>query len=320
MVQLVLLIALFITLSGIMAITEAAVLSVSRAEVEVLVDQKRRGAVALRRLKNRVTRAVVIIVVVTNTINVLGPVLVGTYAVELYGRTVIGVVTAILTLGTIVFSEIIPKSLGTHYAPQISSVVAGPLLWLSVALYPLVWVFERLTGALKRGERRIGTEEQIRSLVRLGHSAGYIETDETQLVHRAFQLNDRRAAQIMTPLNRAVCVSSTMSVRDAAQVVKESSYSRYPVVDQSSSVVGIIISHHLLQALTQERYEMLVTEIMQVPLVVDSEMRADDLLALFRNRRFHLAIVLRSDVPVGIVTLEDVLEELVGEIADEKGI
>ena len=318
MIQLIVLTLGFVILSGLMAITEAAVLSVTRAEVEVMVRNGARGAKALRRIKDRITQAVVIMVVFTNTVNVLGPVLVGTRAVELYGNAVIGVVTAILTLGTIVLSEIVPKSLGTHYAPRISLLVATPLRYLIIAAYPVVWLFERLTNAMKVGERRIGTEDQIRSLVRLGHSAGYIETDETQLVHRAFQLNDRQAVQIMTPKERVVSVGSKMTVRQAAEIVCESPYSRYPVVDAAGEVIGVVISHDLLQALTDERDAVDITEMIRSPLVVDFATRADDLLSLFRARHFHLAVVERQGIAIGIVTLEDVLEELVGEISDEK--
>jgi len=196
--------------------------------------------------------------------------------------------------------------------------VAFPLKYLIFAFYPIVWLFERLTNAMKTGERRVGTEAQIRSLVRLGHSAGYIETDETLLVHRAFGLNDRSAMEIMTPMENVISVGAESTVRQAAEVVCRSTYSRYPVMDTSGRVVGVIISHDLLQALSQERGDGVITNVIRSPLVVDAGMKADDLLSLFRARRFHLAVVNRRGSAIGIVTLEDVLEELVGEIVDEK--
>ena len=318
MLPLTLLITSFVLLSGLMAITEAAVLSVSHAEVEVMVHAGRSGAQALRRIKNDITRAVVVLVVLTNTINVLGPVLVGARAVEVYGSTAIGVVTAVMTLGTIIFSEIIPKSLGTHYAPRISLIVGRPVLWLIIVLYPVVRIFEALTNLMKRGERRVGTEDQVRSLVRLGHSAGYIETDESQLVHRVFQLNDRKAEEIMTPVDRMVSIPSGTTISGAAGTVRDQPYSRYPVVDSAGRVLGIVISHDLLRALTEPGAPESVDAIMRPPLVVRPGIAADKLLELFQQRKFHLAIVERDEKPVGLVTLEDALEELVGEIADEK--
>lgn len=317
MVQLIILILAFVLLSGLMALTEAAVLSVTHAEVEVMVQGGERGATSLQKIKKRITDAVVIIVVFTNVVNVLGPVLVGTRAVEIYGSTAIGVVTAVLTLGTIVFSEIIPKSLGTHYAPRISRLVAPPLRLLIIVFYPVVWLFEKLTSAMKSGERRVGTEDQIRSLAKLGHNAGYIETDETQLVHRVFELNDRLAGAIMTPLESVVTVGEGMTVREAALVMREAAFTRYPVVDADGRVVGVVISHELLQELIAGRDNESISGLIRDPLTVPASAKADDLLALFRAEHFHMAIVERRGSAVGIVTLEDVLEELVGEIEDE---
>mgnify|MGYP002624551356 FL=1 len=174
MIELILYIVIFIALSGLMAMIDAAVLSVSRAEVEEMVQKQLWGAAALQGIAQRITRAVVVIVLVTNSINVLGPILAGNKAIELYGSTVIGVITAILTLGTIVFSEIIPKSLGTHYAPLIARMAAPTIRALTIALYPLVVALEWTSNLLKSGERPVGTEPQIRSLVNLGSRAGHI--------------------------------------------------------------------------------------------------------------------------------------------------
>ncbi len=313
MIQLIVLISSFVLLSGVMAVTEAAVLSVTHAEVEVMVHAGRAGAKALRRIKGRITQAVVVIVVLTNTINVLGPVLVGARAVEIYGSTAIGVVTAIMTFGTIVFSEIIPKSLGTHYAPRISLVVARPVLWLTIGLYPVVIALEKLTSLLKRGERRVGTEEQVRSLVRLGHSAGYIETDERQLVYRVFEMNDRKAEEIMTPWSQVVSILAGTPIRDAINIVRSASYSRYPVVDGAGTVAGLVTSRDLLRAVTAtadpEEFEARTVDgLMRPPLVVRPGIAADNLIELFQQKKVHLAVVARDDGPVGVVTLEDVLE------------
>ena len=131
MIIIALYIIIFLALSGLLAMVDAAVLSVSHAEVEELVHHRRPGSKALKTVKANITQAVVVIVMVTNTINVLGPILVGQKAVEIYDNKAIGIITAILTFGTIIFSEIIPKSLGTHYAPVISLISAPAVLWLS---------------------------------------------------------------------------------------------------------------------------------------------------------------------------------------------
>ncbi|MCC9605833.1 hemolysin family protein [Blastopirellula sp. JC732] len=309
----------FIFLSGVAALVDAAVLSVSRSEVEEMVMKKLPGAVALQGVKNRITRAVVVVVIVTNTINILGPILAGNKAIELYGETVIGVVTAILTFGTIIFSEIIPKSLGTHYAPLISRISAPPILALIYVMYPIVLPLDWLSRQLQQGERPVGTEAQIRSLAALGRTAGHIDSDEVRLVHRAFLLNDKSAADIMTPLKDVAAVRQEATVREAAKQVLEHTHSRYPVFGNSvNDVIGMVISHDILGELTEGQDQAPIERLVRPALVINAEMHCDDLLKEFRAQRIHLAIVQQAKKTVGLVTLEDVLEELVGEIGDEK--
>lgn len=309
----------FIFLSGLLAMVDAAILSVTNAEIGELVMNKKWGAVALRNIKTRITRAVVVVVIVTNTINVLGPILVGQKAVSIYGSTAIGVVTALLTFGTIIFSEIIPKSLGTHYAPHVSRAAAPVILLLIFALYPVVLLLDWIASLFRTGSRKIGTEHQIRSLVTIGSKAGLIERDERQLIQRAFVLNDRTATDIMTPLEKIAWVSDKATIREAAERVFREEFSRYPVFGETpDEVQGFVLSRDILQGLSEGRDKEPITSIMRQPLLISAHRRSDDLLVLFRDRRIHLGIVRRERKTLGLVTLEDVLEELVGEIEDEK--
>jgi CBS domain containing-hemolysin-like protein len=319
MLELVLYIFAFIVLSGLMAAIEAAVLSISRGEVKELRLQGAWGADALRAITERITQAVIVLVIFTNTINVLGPILAGRKALQLYGDFAIAVITAVLTLGTIVFSEIIPKSLGTHYAPLISRLAAPVIRLLIIALYPLVISLEWFSNQLKSGERRIGTEVQIRSLATIGRRAGYIESDEGQLVRRAFLLNDRSARDIMTPWQDMVSLEETDTIREAATRVFCHAYSRYPVFGKSiNDVTGLVMSRDILEALTEGRGQEPVSTIRLSGFTVPAEMRSDELLVRFRDEHIHLAVVRDQQQTVGLVTLEDVLEELVGDIQDEK--
>jgi CBS domain containing-hemolysin-like protein len=309
----------FVFLSGLVAMVDAAILSVTNAEIGELVIQKRWGAVALQGLKQRITRAVIVVVIVTNTINVLGPILVGQKAISIYGNTAIGIVTALLTFGTIVFSEIIPKSLGSHYAPQISRVAAPAIALLIVLLYPIVLLLDWIAGLFRTGSRKIGTEHQIQSLVSLGRDAGLIEKDEGQLIQRAFILNDRTARDVMTPLERVAWLPDTATIREAAERVVHEEFSRYPVFGESpDQVQGFVLSRDILQGISEGRDQQSVQTLLRKPLMVSARRRSDDLLVIFRNSRIHLGIVRENRKTLGVVTLEDVLEELVGEIEDEK--
>ena len=318
MLLLIIATAIFLALSGIMAAVDAAVLSVTRPEIEVLVQNRKTGANKLRTIKHEFARTVVVIVIATNTINVLGPVLVSQLASESYGHRGIAVITVVLTLGTIAFSEIIPKAIGSHYAPLIARFSAPAIVVGRLVLYPLVVVFEWLSKLFTRGTRRIGTEEQIRSLVRIGRSAGYIESDEGELIHRAFVLNDKTAGEIMTPIEQVKPVGHAFTVQQAAAEVCRSEYSRYPVFGNSpDDVRGIVLSREILKALASEPHGNL-NSLIRPAVVVEASRHSDELLQLFRDRHVHLAIVQDTAKTVGVVTLEDVLEQLVGDIEDEK--
>ena len=314
-------IIVFVALSGVLAMVDAALLSVSRVEIEEMIMHKRWGARSLKAIKRRITRAIVIVVIVTNTINVLGPILVGQKAIDIYGKGVIGVITVLLVLGTIVFSEIVPKSLGTHYSPIVGRVSAPIILAVIYMLYPLVILLDSLSKLLMRGERRLGTENQIRSLVLIGRRRGHIEQDESRMIHRAFFLNDRTAKDLMTPAARVVAVQESASIREAADQVICHEFSRYPVFGRSpDDVRGIVLSRDILERVTENRGADPVTTIMRESLIVDASDRSDHLLVLFRDKHVHLAIVQETGKTLGVVTLEDVLEELVGEIRDEKDV
>ncbi len=190
---------------------------------------------------------------------------------------------------------------------------------LIYALYPLVVGLAWFSNLFKTGQRTLGTEAQIRSLVTLGRKAGHIEKDEGQLIQRAFILNDRTARDVMTPIAKVVAVSQNATIRQAATHVLRHAYSRYPVFGQSiDQIQGLVMSRDILEALTDGRDDEPVSSYCRQVLQVPANMRSDQLLVHFRDAHIHLAVVQDGGKTVGLVTLEDVLEELVGEIEDEK--
>lgn len=320
MIPLAVSVVIFLVLSGLLAAVDAAVLSVTRPEIEELVQQQRWGAKRLHAVKMHLRDAVVVIVIATNTVNVLGPILVSYHAFGLFDARGVAIVTIVLTLGTIVFSEIIPKAIGNHFAPSVARLASPAILIGQQFLFPLValaWLTEWLTP----GTRPIGTEPQIRSLVRIGHQAGHIQSDEERLIHRAFVLNDRRARDIMTPVASVKAIAASSSITQAAAAIDRSEYSRYPVFGATiDDVQGILLSRDLLRTVLRGKVNQGLLSLTRPPLIVDANDRSDELLALFRDQHLHLAVVQSEGHTLGIVTLEDVLEELVGEIDDEKDV
>jgi CBS domain containing-hemolysin-like protein len=217
-----------------------------------------------------------------------------------------------------VFSEIIPKSLGVHYAPAISRFAAPFIRFFTYALFPLVVFLEWLSKLMQRGQRHVGTEDQISALVKLGGSAGLIEKDEIQLINRVFTLNDSTAEQIMTPLKQICSLPSDMTVWEAAEIVVARRFSRFPVLGAGSGeIVGYVLARDILEAAYRGETDRRVCEVSAGIPEVELSDTSDDLLPLFRELKLHMAVVRKAGRTIGIVTLEDVLEELVGEIWDE---
>lgn len=321
MLELATVIFLILLFSGFFSGSEAALVSITDAEVHSMIQKKRIGAAILNRVNKQLNRSVITIVVWNNVVNIVGSITVGQIVIKMYGDAVLAVITTGLTFGIIIFSEIIPKAIGIHYAERIALATAPFILLLTTIMLPIIVALEWITNIFKKGERKVGTEEQIRSLVTIGRSKGHIESDEGQLIHRAFILNDKTAEDIMTPLKDIIGVNAEDTIATAWEKIDHEAHTRFPVFGTSiNEVKGLIIRQDVLLALYEKRESDSITSIMRDALVLSSDVASDVLISTFRDEHKHLAVVQDDNHTVGIVSLEDVLEELVGEIEDETDV
>lgn len=319
MAELIIVVVGILILSGFFSGAEAALVSLTEPEVHSLHERKVLGSSFLERVHRQLNRSVITIVVWNNIINIVGSIMVGQIVIKLYGDAILAVITTGLTFGIIIFSEIIPKAIGIHYAERIGIICAPLILIMTTVMLPIIIALEKLTNLFKHGERKVGTEAQIRSLVTIGRRQGHIESDEGQLIHRAFILNDKKAYDIMTPLKDIIALQSDITVNDAWEKIKEDVHTRYPLFGSSiHELEGIVLRQDVLEALYEEQDDEAITTLTREGLVVPETMPSDELIGVFRDKSIHLAVVQDEDGhTVGLVTLEDVLEELVGEIEDE---
>lgn len=318
MLELLLVVGFVLLSSGFFSCSEAALLSITHPDVDALIMQKKWGSYLLSKVHKHVDRSIIAIVIMNNIANIVGSILVGQIVINTYGSAALAVASTGLTFGVIVFAEIIPKSLGVHYNESVALRSAPIIYVLTLVLYPIILLLEWLTNHFKQGERKIGTEAQIRSLVTMGRKAGHIETDEGQLIHRAFILNDKQARDSMTDLKDIIGVQHDMNIEEALEKVQTSGYSRFPVFgDSIHEIEGIVLKNDMLQSIIEGKGGTIVAELKREPLIVDAETSADELMMIFRTEKTHLAVVQEDDHTVGIISLEDVLEELVGDIEDE---
>jgi CBS domain containing-hemolysin-like protein len=245
---------------------------------------------------------------------------VGAIAAGVLGDQWLAVFSGILTFLVIIFSEIIPKTLGERYSERIALIVARPVSTLAWLFTPLVWAIERLTAPITKGKRLPTTNEaEIQLLAKIGQQEGIIESDESEMIQRVFRLNDATAGSLMTPRVNITYLHGDATLDEAKEDILGSQHTRIIVINESiDDVLGIALKDELLAAMIAGKFDQPVADFTREARVVPESVRADKLLEVFRQTRQHLAVVIDEFGGVaGVVTLEDVLEVLTGEIVDE---
>jgi CBS domain containing-hemolysin-like protein len=320
--MLVLVIAIGIVLlsSAICSGSEAALFSVRLVKVRRLAQSKRPEALALLSIRERMNRPIATIVILNNIANIVGTIVVGFIAREILGSQWLGLVSGILTFLVILFSEIIPKTLGDRYSDQIALVIARPVAGLTRILTPLIWCIEKITNPLTAGGNSFTTDEaEIQLLAKMGQEAGTIEDDEFEMIRKIFNLNDMMAADLMTPRVVMTYLKGDLTLAEAKEDVLTSPHSRIIVIGETlDEVTGVVLKTDLLAGIIQAKLNQPISHFAYKVHFVLGPKRANQLLSIFQQTRQHLAVVVDEYGGVsGVVTLEDVLEVLTGQLVDE---
>jgi CBS domain containing-hemolysin-like protein len=320
MIELLITVLIVIVGSALCSGSEAALFSVSEIKIRQLAEAGQLRARTLLHIKERMSRPISTIVILNNIFNIVGSILVGAIAARELGSQWVGVFSGVLTLGVIIGSEIIPKNLGERYAEPISLAVAGPVMLLTKVMFPLVWLIERIVSPITKGAPRMTTNEaEIALLAQIGHQEGTIERDEAALIQRVFRLNDTTAGMLMTPRVSLTYLRGDQTLAEARERIIGSPHTRMLVIgDSIDDVLGIARKGVLLVAIVEGNTGKLISELAQPAQFVPEMVRADKLLQTFRETHEHLAVVVDEFGGVaGVITLEDVVEVLTGEIVDE---
>ncbi len=334
-----LVVLILILLEAVFVAAEIALVTMRRTRAEQLIDEGQRGARTVRRLIEDPTRFLAVVQIGVTFVGFLAsayaavnladrlasafadvPVL-KDYAV---GVAVI-VVTSLLAAFTIVFGELVPKSLALAHPDRTALTLAGPVDLLGRILAPIVslltWTTRKVAGALG-GESVIGraqiTAEELRLIVERGGEQGVLEAEEEQMISAVIELGDRRVHEIMVPRTEMTALPLTAAMDEVIDTFIAEGHSRIPVYRKSvDEVVGVLYAKDLLPFLKGGQKPDL-RKLLRTPLYVPESMSVDDLLHKIQGRKVHLAIVLDEyGGTAGMVTIEDLLEEIVGEIQDE---
>ncbi|MEL6494669.1 MAG: hemolysin family protein [Cyanobacteria bacterium J06623_7] len=300
--------------------TETALLSISPIKVRQLAQSKKPAALALAGIRLHINRPIATIVILNNIFNIVGSIMIGSLTSKVLDDAWLGVVSGVLTFLIIIFGEIVPKTLCQLYAEPVCLFVAIPIKFLTIALTPLVWLVENVTSPFVQGRNLPTTNEaEIKFLTNIGFQEGVIEDDEAEMIQRVFQLNDLNAADLMSPRIIVTYLKGDRTLTECQPEIIKSQHTRILVIDETiDDVTGLVLKDELLTAMIEGNGERQINTLQRPVHFVPETNRADKLLKVFQENREHLAVVLDEyGGMAGVVTLEDVLEVLTGEIVDE---
>jgi len=337
----ILLISIFILVNAFFAASEIAVVTLRKTRIKQLMDEGRKNAVLLHKLRKEPDRFLATIQIGVTMAGVLAAAIGGAAAVEIIKpalKTIpipfisvwseaisIGIVAAIITYFSVVFGELIPKSIALSKPETIGLLVAPMIHRFSKLANVLVYLLTVSTNTLLKpfgkkafSERGYITEEEIKLLIEEGRERGIFEAEEKKLIHSVFEFTDISVKEVMIPAPEMVTIGTTMPVDEVKTIISEEKFSRYPVIGKDiNDIRGILYAKDFFNTLLVTG-SVDIRKITKPPLFVPETMKISILLREMQKKRVHMAIVIDEYGAVsGLVAMEDLLEEIVGEIRDE---
>src|SRR3989338_8844885 len=315
--------AALIAISALSAMAEAALLSVSKFKVRHWIDKKKFGAAYIRKLKEDPVFLLSTLLITNNIVNTAAAAIITSLAIDYFKSNALGIATGIGAFIILVFGDIIPKSIGANNNELISPIIAPFVWYLGIAIYPLIKMLDYLIRGISflicAKKSPSFTKEELKSIVKYSEEEGSIKQTEKRLIQRVFDFGNTAVADVMTRKKNMVMVSSEMQIKDVLQLSTAKLYSRFPVYEKSrENIVGILYLKDAIHFAKDGKLDAKVEQVMKKPFFVFENKKIDSMLRLFQIRKEHMAIVINNKAQViGLVTIENILEEIVGEIIDE---
>lgn len=319
-------VALFICicLSAFFSCTETALMSTNKIRMRTLAEEGDKRAVIVNKLLANTDALLSSILVGNNLVNIGASSLSTVLAMDYFGSAGAGIATGVLTFVILIFGEITPKSLATRNADNISLLIAKPIQLLVFVLTPVVFILNLVTGFIIRlfgGNQEDSptlTEEELKTYVTVSHEEGIIEEEEKEMIHNVFEFSETEIKEIMTPRIHVISIEDDCTYDEILAIYKEQRFSRIPVVnhEDNDDIIGILNVKDLL-LIDRNDKNFNVRDYIRDPFVVYEFNHLSETFEKM-NRTSSLAIVLDEyGVMSGIVTIEDIIEEIVGDIEDE---
>lgn len=310
---------LLILLSSIFSSSETAIFSLSIIKARRFLNEKRKGAEALIYLKENPHNTLITILILNNLVNIAASSLATIISINLFGSKGIGFAIGVTTILILIFGEVTPKSLALRYSPQIALLTSRPIKFLLFLLYPITFSFNFLTKPfLSIENKETLSEEEIKEIVTLGREEGVLNKQTAEILKNVINFKENIASDIMTPFNSVIYIDSEKHLSEVIDEIIKYKFSRYPIFDdKTDTIVGILHIDSILRNMNNKNLKIRIKDISEKPFFIPETKRVEELLKELQSNVQKMAIVLNEyGSVIGIVTLTDILEEIIGDIFD----
>lgn len=316
--------AVLLFLSGFFSSAETALTTLNIVKVRAMVEENpTRRVLTLQKVLDNKSKLISAILIGNNIVNISASSLTTSLVIRVFGNAAVGIATGILTLFVLLFGEIVPKTWAMYNNEKLALMYSGIIYFLMQILTPVIFVIDIISGAILRllhidaTKRATMTESELKTYVDVSHEDGVIEQEEKKLIYNVFDFSDSVAKDIMIPRIDMTTIDVEASYNELLNLFRESMYTRIPVYEgESDNIIGIINVKDFLLVPNKKLFK--IRDIMREAYYTYEFKKTADLLLEMRNITTNVALVLNEyGATVGMITLEDLLEEIVGEIRDE---
>lgn len=298
-------------------------MSVNSVKVKALLKQGRKGAEALSRIKSNPRKLIITILIGNNLVNIGAASLATVFFMDLFGSKGVGIATGVMTFAVLIFGEIVPKTFSNSNAERISLLVARPVEIISHIFLPFTKIFEYISKGIlltmgTKEEARV-SEEELKAIVSMGKEEGILSKDIAEMMHNVLKFRDKKVTEIMTPKVKISMINSGSVLKDVVDFLIKEPYSRFPAYKgDDDKIIGVLDVDDVLDHIKNKKLDVRVSSLIRKVNIVPESKEIDDLLTEFEGQEVPMAIIVDEYGEVsGLVTIEDILEEIVGDIFDK---
>ncbi len=313
---------------AILSGTESSFIAANKLRIRSLMEKGDKRAKTVIKILEQHDKLFSVVILSGNLFTVLATSIGTALALKYFGKDGIIIATIVMTILTVIFGELAPKTFAVAHSEKVSLLLAKPVSLYIKLVSPLVWIFNaasnliiKILGGKKKQALPFATEEEIKTLIRIGEEEGTLKEEEKDMLHKVFAFGDKVATEVMVPRTEIVSIPDSATIEDALNLISEEGYSRYPVINENiDNIAGILYAKDILIKMTAEEIakDFPIKDIVRDAYYIPENKMVTELLDEMQKNKFQIAIIVDEyGGTSGLITLEDIIEEIVGGLQDE---